>query len=105
MGSQCLQGLQTEPTHHYCCRCQPTTTCKEHGRNEDYQSALPLVLLTNRNLRDEHVFGRPGAMGYGTLIEPFAIHPPPGFRMRNATSVALQPAVDELNEPENSALP
>ena len=42
---------------------------------------------------------------YGTLTEPFPIHAPAAVRMRNATSVALQPAVDELNEPENSALP
>jgi hypothetical protein len=43
--------------------------------------------------------------GYGSLTEPLPIHAPPAVRMRKATSIALQPAVDELNEPENSALP
>ena len=42
---------------------------------------------------------------YGTLMEPFPIHAPPAVRMRKATSVGLQPAVDELNKPENAALP
>jgi hypothetical protein len=43
--------------------------------------------------------------GYGNLTEPLPIHAPAETRIRNATSVAWQPAVDELNEPENSALP
>src|SRR6516162_6001077 len=43
--------------------------------------------------------------GYGSLTEPLPIHAPAETRIRNATSVALQPAGDELNEPENSALP
>src|SRR5215469_11685831 len=45
------------------------------------------------------------ARAYGTLTEPLPIHAPPAVRTRKATSIALQPAVDELNEPENSALP
>ena len=45
------------------------------------------------------------SVGYGTLTEPLPIHAPPAVRTRKATSIALQPAVDELNEPENSALP
>src|ERR1700745_1454975 len=45
------------------------------------------------------------ARAYGTLTEPLPIHAPAAVRMRKATSMALQPAVDELNEPENSALP
>jgi hypothetical protein len=43
--------------------------------------------------------------GYGSLTEPLPIHAPAETRIRNATSVALQPAVEELNEPSNSALP
>jgi len=39
--------------------------------------------------------------GYGILTTPLAIHGsvPTAARIRNATSVALQAAVDELNEP------
>jgi hypothetical protein len=45
------------------------------------------------------------AQTYGTLTEPLPIHAPPAVRMRKATCIALQPAVDDLNEPENSAFP
>ena len=45
------------------------------------------------------------ALVYGTLTEPLPIHAPLAVRTRKATSIALQPAVDELNEPENSAFP
>ena len=38
-------------------------------------------------------------------MEPLPIHAPFVFRTRKATSIGLQAAVDELNEPVNCALP